>query len=87
MEKSTISNKMIDPKTENKINIKFNVAMHGFGKGQLAKYSSLPDRKKILVRRRLKDDDGSVEVVKIEPKPKTVPAVKKPVQTTDHKNS
>ena len=67
MDKSTTSNKMINLETENKSVVRFNVAIHGFSKGQEVRYHSVSNTKKTLIRRRLFDNDGSVEIVEKAP--------------------
>lgn len=66
MDKSTLSNKMITWDHETKV--KFNMDIHGFKKGQVVKYSAMPNGKKTLVRRRFADNDGCVELVSGAPK-------------------
>lgn len=61
MDKSILNNKMIVLDQESKI--KFNMDIHGFRKDQVVNYNSLPNDKKVLVRRRFSDNDGCVEVV------------------------
>jgi len=68
MDRSITNNKMLSLETENKSEVKFNVAIHGFKKGQIVRYNSVPNSKKILIRRRLFDNDGSVEIVDKSPK-------------------
>ena len=74
-------NKMLPLTSDTKV--KFNVGMHGIGAGQIVRYNAVSSNAQMLIRRRLADDDGSVEVVKNEeaprkptpsPKPKKDPA-------------
>lgn len=61
MQTLTSDNKLKDLTSECKV--KFNVPMHGVKKGQEVKYSSAGSKLQTNIRRRLADNDNSVEIV------------------------
>ena len=66
MAKSNTHKIKLLPKTE----IKFNVNMHGFKKDSVLIFGRLSIQNQILIRRRLSDNDNSVEIVKGKSNPK-----------------
>ena len=70
-------NKMVDLTTETKLIV--NQPIHGYAKGQEIVYGHQVPEKQLLLRRRMADGDGSVEIVKaVTAKPKQQPTTKKP---------
>lgn len=61
MRQLNYENKMALLDTDTKV--KFNVSMHGKNAGDVVKFSSSPNDLKINIRRRLADNDNSVEVL------------------------
>lgn len=55
-------NKMVDLTTETKLKINQNI--HGFASGQEIMYKHQTPQTQLLLRRRMADGDGSVEIVK-----------------------
>lgn len=79
-------NKMVDLNTETKLRI--NQPIHGYVKGQEVRYSHQTPEKQLLLRRRMADGDGSVEIVDaVTAKPKQPPIVKPTIKPTDKPKS
>lgn len=86
MDNSSISNKMINM-DDKETKIKFNIAMHGFKKDQVVRYTSESRENQLFIRRRLKDNDGFVEVVQELPKSAPKKESTREVKKTSHTSS
>jgi len=82
MDQSSFNNKMVDLRDETKV--KFNVNMHGISAGQILKYGRTKTDMQTNIRRRLADNDGSVEIIEevtpLEPKKKEKKKPKKQIK-------
>jgi hypothetical protein len=82
VDRSNIQNKLASLSRETKL--KFNIGMHGFSKDAEVRYGSLSDDKQRLIRRRLSDNDNSVEIVNTVPAITSVP--KEDIKTKTKRN-
>jgi hypothetical protein len=66
--------------------IKFNCKMHGIAKDQIIDYTRASNQLKTLIRRRIKDNDGSVEVINVKIENKLKPETKPVEVKAESKN-
>jgi hypothetical protein len=66
VDQSTIQNKLKSLDVSSKV--RFNVGMHGVEKDTELRYGAQSPTMQTLIRRRIRDNDGSIEIVKAEVK-------------------
>ena len=76
---------MLPPNTDTKV--KFNYNIHGMAKGQIVTFGKCPYALQILIRRRLRDNDGSVEIVEVQKENKLKPETKPAEVKVESKNT